>query len=141
MTPTTPYPWGEHSRPGKLTEADLDAHNAEFHPTPLRRGVNGVCSRRICVCERDGLGDQCIWLEPVSGPAPLGYESAPCPGICQQGRCQRPEECLDFADSSAYGQFAGTVAERNAEQTKLPALVTGVAILATIAAVLWAVLS
>ena len=77
-----------------------------------------------------------------TSPIPLGSESAPaCPGICQQGRCQRPEECLDFADSSEFGKFAGTVAERNAEQTKLPALVTGVAILATIAAVLWAVLS
>jgi hypothetical protein len=32
---------------------------------PLIRGVNGVCRRKTCECERDGLGDQCIWLEPT----------------------------------------------------------------------------
>jgi hypothetical protein len=34
---------------------------------PLRRGVNGVCTRRSCECEREGLGDQCIWLEKAHG--------------------------------------------------------------------------
>lgn len=28
----------------------------------LRRGVDGVCTRSTCECEREGLGDQCIWL-------------------------------------------------------------------------------
>lgn len=32
---------------------------------PLRRGVDGVCTRSACECEREGLGDQCIWLAPV----------------------------------------------------------------------------
>ena len=32
---------------------------------PLRRGVSGVCTRSICECERDGLGDQCVWLKPA----------------------------------------------------------------------------
>jgi len=32
------YPWGEHSRPGKLTEAELDAHNREFHSGPVPLG-------------------------------------------------------------------------------------------------------
>jgi hypothetical protein len=31
---------------------------------PLRRGVDGVCTRSTCACEREGLGDQCIWLRP-----------------------------------------------------------------------------
>jgi hypothetical protein len=30
----------------------------------LRRNVNGVCTRSTCECEREGLGDQCIWLRP-----------------------------------------------------------------------------
>jgi hypothetical protein len=107
VSPATNYPWGEHSRPGPLTEAELDAHNAEMH----------------------------------SGPAPLGYESAPCPGICQQGRCSRPDECLDFADSSAYGQFVSEDAQRRATDTEWLARVISVAILASIAAGLWAVLS
>ena len=32
------YPWGEHSRPGKLTEDELDAHNREFHSGPVPLG-------------------------------------------------------------------------------------------------------
>jgi hypothetical protein len=41
------------------------------HPAtgPLRRGVTGVCSKKDsqfgCTCEREGLGDQCIWLSPM----------------------------------------------------------------------------
>ena len=31
---------------------------------PLRRGVDGVCTRSTCECARKGLGDQCIWLRP-----------------------------------------------------------------------------
>ena len=30
---------------------------------PLRRGVDGVCTRSACECEREGLGDQCVWLK------------------------------------------------------------------------------
>lgn len=32
---------------------------------PLRRGVDGVCTRSTCECEREGLGDQCVWLRPT----------------------------------------------------------------------------
>lgn len=32
---------------------------------PLRRGVDGVCARSTCECEREGLGDRCIWLRPT----------------------------------------------------------------------------
>lgn len=36
---------------------------------PLRRGVTGVCSKKdgkfACECEKQGLGDQCIWLRPT----------------------------------------------------------------------------
>lgn len=28
------WPWGEHSRTGALTEAELHSHNSEFHPEP-----------------------------------------------------------------------------------------------------------
>ncbi len=36
---------------------------------PLRRGVDGICTRSACECEREGLGDQCVWLKPAeSGP-------------------------------------------------------------------------
>ena len=36
------YPWGEHSRPGKLTEAELDAHNAEMHSGPAPLGYEAA---------------------------------------------------------------------------------------------------
>ena len=32
---------------------------------PLHRGLDGVCTRSTCECEREGLGDQCIWLRPT----------------------------------------------------------------------------
>lgn len=32
---------------------------------PLKRGATGVCSRSECICEREGLGDECIWLRPT----------------------------------------------------------------------------
>jgi hypothetical protein len=32
----------------------------------LKRGSTGVCSRSVCACERDGLGDECVWLSPVT---------------------------------------------------------------------------
>ena len=31
---------------------------------PLLRGSSGVCSRSVCLCEREGLGNQCVWLKP-----------------------------------------------------------------------------
>ena len=43
------------------------AVGSPLEPTvrPLRRGVDGVCTRSTCECEREGLGDQCIWLRPT----------------------------------------------------------------------------
>ena len=32
---------------------------------PLRRGVDGVCTRSTCECERENLGYQCVWLRPT----------------------------------------------------------------------------
>ena len=49
---------------------------AKRRPT-LRRGVTGVCSRSTCECEKEGLGDQCIWLrpaDPVQEPVAWMYE-------------------------------------------------------------------
>lgn len=31
----------------------------------LIRGVTGECGRSECICERDGLGPECIWLRPT----------------------------------------------------------------------------
>lgn len=38
--------------------------NSKTPNKPLRRGVDGICTRSTCECEREGLGDQCIWLRP-----------------------------------------------------------------------------
>jgi len=48
---------------------------------PLRRGVDGVCTRSTCECEREGLGDQCVWLKPA--------DRRPAPG------CRTPEGCRE----------------------------------------------
>lgn len=61
----TPDDWG---RVRKMLSAAL----AQPEPKPLRRGTTGRCSRSICICGRDGLGDQCIWLRP-SEPMIDGY--------------------------------------------------------------------
>lgn len=47
------------------TEQPAVAGPAEPTVRPLRRGVDGVCTRSTCECEREGLGDQCIWLRPT----------------------------------------------------------------------------
>jgi len=34
-------------------------------PQPLKRGKTGFCSRKSgCLCEREGLGDECVYLRP-----------------------------------------------------------------------------
>ena len=38
--------------------------NSKTPNKPLRRGVDGICTRSACECEREGLGDQCVWLGP-----------------------------------------------------------------------------
>lgn len=49
---------------------------------PLRRGVSGVCTRSICECERDGLGDQCVWLKPAEAE----FECLGEPSLCENPR-------------------------------------------------------
>jgi len=57
---------------------------------PLRRGVSGVCTRSICECERDGLGDQCVWLKP----AVAEFECLGEPSLCTN-----PRGCACVPDS------------------------------------------
>ena len=62
---------------------------------PLRRNVDGVCTRSTCECEREGLGDQCIWLKPVAdhwsdcatNNAPA-YPAGPCDCIPTPAMCR-----------------------------------------------------
>ena len=64
--PPTPVGW---------SDTDWLKH-LEKQYEPLRRGVNGVCIRSTCGCEREGLGDQCVYLRPKDYPA---YKSGPLP--------------------------------------------------------------
>ena len=48
-----------------MTTNAAGASPVECRVRPLRRGVDGVCTRNTCECEREGLGDQCIWLRPT----------------------------------------------------------------------------
>jgi hypothetical protein len=65
---------------------------------PLRRGVSGVCTRSICECERDGLGDQCVWLKPAEAE----FECLGEPSLCTNPRgcacvpgCKTPDSCAE----------------------------------------------
>ena len=49
---------------------------------PLRRGVDGVCTRSTCECEREGLGDQCVWLKPAEAE----FECLGEPSLCTNPR-------------------------------------------------------
>ena len=40
-------------------------------PAPLKRGTTGRCTRKVCECEKEGLGPECIHLEPVIDGYPL----------------------------------------------------------------------
>lgn len=57
---------------------------------PLRRGVDGICTRSTCECEREGLGDQCVWL----GPAEAEFECLGEPSLCTN-----PRGCACVPDS------------------------------------------
>ena len=67
---------------------------------PLRRGVDGVCTRSTCECERAGLGDQCIWLRPAE-PAQEPVE--PVAYIHRQGRHWEVSERPLADDEKARG--------------------------------------
>ena len=40
-------------------------------PASLKRGTTGRCTRKVCECEKEGLGLECIHLEPVVDGYPL----------------------------------------------------------------------
>ena len=55
---------------------------------PLRRNVDGVCTRSTCECEREGLGDQCVWLKPAEAE----FECLGEPSLCDNPRgCDCPK--------------------------------------------------
>ena len=56
---------------------------------PLRRGVDGICARSACECEREGLGDQCVWLKPA--------DRQPAPGCRTHEGCAE-NGCLGWCD-------------------------------------------
>lgn len=57
---------------------------------PLRRGVDGVCTRSACECEREGFGDQCVWLKPAEAE----FECLGEPSLCAN-----PRGCACVPDS------------------------------------------
>jgi hypothetical protein len=52
--------------------------------------VDGVCTRSTCECEREGLGDQCVWLKPVEAE----FECLGEPSLCTN-----PRGCACVPDS------------------------------------------
>lgn len=62
---------------------------------PLRRGVDGVCTRSTCECEREGLGERCIWLKPAQAEFECLGEPSLCanPRGCGPDSQPRPAEC------------------------------------------------
>lgn len=67
----------------------------------LKRGTTGRCTRKVCECEKEGLGLECIHLEPVVDGYPLwsGIPKAepalnPAPGYCKHCRQYTIEEPL-----------------------------------------------
>ena len=64
--------------------------NSKTPNKPLRRGVDGVCTRSTCECEREGLGDQCVWLKPAEAE----FECMGEPSLCAN-----PRGCACVPDS------------------------------------------
>ena len=52
-------------------KAALAQQDASVEPVPLKRGKTGRCTRKVCECEKEGLGPECIYLEPVIDGYPL----------------------------------------------------------------------
>ena len=40
-------------------------------PAKLKRGITGRCTRKYCECEKEGLGLECIHLEPLIDGYPI----------------------------------------------------------------------
>ena len=51
--------------------AALAQQEEPVKPAPLKRGITGRCARKVCECEKEGLGPECIYLEPVIDGYPL----------------------------------------------------------------------
>ena len=45
--------------------AALAQQDEPVKPAPLKRNITGRCTRKVCECEKEGLGPECIYLEPV----------------------------------------------------------------------------
>lgn len=58
---------------------------ARVKVAPLRRGATGVCSKSVCDCERLGLGNECLWLDPA--PAAAGSAEPVKPSTQEPSRC------------------------------------------------------
>jgi len=89
--------------------SDLDAALAQqtlpVEPVPLKRGITGRCTRKVCECEKEGLGPECIHLEPVIEGYPLWS------GIPKAEPVQKPapepahEQDIEDAIEAAYWHF------------------------------------
>ena len=100
--PPTPVGW---------SDTDWLKH-LEKRDEPLRRGVNGVCIRSTCECEREGLGDQCVWLKPVEAE----FECLGEPSLCAN-----PRGCACVPDSKTpNAEFSGGPAAADSHTTGRP---------------------
>lgn len=59
-----------------MRELAAEAQARGEYAVPLKRGSTGVCSRSKCICERDGLGNECIWLRPAQGAEPAAQPAS-----------------------------------------------------------------
>lgn len=82
---------------------------------PLRRGVDGICTRSTCECEREGLGDQCVWLKPAEAE----FECLGEPSLCDN-----PRGCACAPDPTLKPDIAA-LKKRLAEDPGFAAEVTG----------------
>jgi len=66
----------EQTRPIHRTSEAITALRAALaepvlKPTTLKRGLSGQCTRKVCECEKEGFGLECIHLEPTIDGYPL----------------------------------------------------------------------
>ena len=91
--------WCDEHRPDQAPKPDIAALKKRLEEDPgfaaqvtgdrpLRRNVDGVCTRSTCECEREGLGDQCVWLKPAEAE----FECLGDPSLCDNPRgCDCPK--------------------------------------------------
>lgn len=64
-----PFPADEDSPQASMQELAAQAQQLSMGYNgcqPLIRGLTGACSRAMCICEKEGLGSQCIWLNKAA---------------------------------------------------------------------------